>query len=571
VNSHNIKPLYLQLATLLSAYRSEPFGQSQLSASLAFAEQLMKAAKQQPDIIFAQLHLYKSHLPYVLNLCFNCCLATLLVCVRNKVNESTTQQLLCSAITLFSFEQKEITQHYAKQSEDIPGQLNKRLQLALKQTRQDVWLSTYTLVKLIHRGMPASKKQLPRLAKMQVFLYIGAQLALSLTPNMRNAKLSFAKNMQKLVHHCPASWLEWIAPLLQYPSLIPPGSAVKYEDNYYLILSVTEQGHIARLYNGDKQATDCILIEPQSNPTPLAPQAIASFKHIDSWWDEQWQQTLHTQAKVTIYNKVFKIDSPPALLLAMQKQLNKAEPDIEKIVKLIAQDPHYAHYLQTTASQNSRQKLPVQDVRHGLMIHGFGRSSSILMQQALLQRLTQHYFPLQEHFIQFSKLRSHLAATLALDSKAMLPEEAMSLATFANAGLFTAAKLKSRSSWVRGGGHLFDINDLAEQEDRPLLAEHAYKLAQAWQQDPLLLSALANQHCLPQDVPGGALHKKLVSILGLSLMQARQLYFADMAAGDNDQLFEQQACEYLKLSNKQLKQCSQDAAGFCHFFWPLAS
>jgi len=336
-------------------------------------------------------------------------------------------------------------------------------------------------------------------------------------------------------------------------------------------LSVTEQGHIARLYSADTEDAGCIVIPPHTSISPMRPQAIGSLHAIDRWWDEQWQQTLHMHTGVTIYNQAFKIDAPPALLLALQKQLNKVEPDIEKVVKLIARDPHYAHYLQATASQNSRQKLPVQDIRHGLMIHGFGRTSSILMQQALLQRLTQHYFPLQEHFVQFSKLRSHLAATLALESTAMLPEEAMSLATFASAGLFTSAKLKGRSSWVRGEEHLYDINQLGEPEGRPLLAEHAYKLAQAWQQDPALLKALANQHCLPQDATGNALHKKLVSILGLSLLQARQLYFADQAEGDSNQLFVQQACECLSLSNSQLKRIQQEAVGFCHFFWPLAS
>jgi HD-like signal output (HDOD) protein len=571
VKSQSIKSLYLKLATLLSEYRSKPFGQTQLNASLTFTEQLMKTAKQQPDVVFAQLYLYKSHLPYGLNLCFNCCLATLLVCVRNKVNDSTTQQLLCSAITLFSFEQSEVEQHYANQGEQSLGHLDKRLQSALRQTKQDVWLSSLTITSLIHHAMPATKRQLLSLGRLKVYLYIGAHLALWLTPNERNGKLSYAKIMQKLVHNCPTPWLEWIAPLLEYPCLIPAGSAVKYAYKYYIILSVTEQGYIARLYAANKQAAECIFIDAQSNITPLAPQGIASLKHIDNWWDEQWQEYMQAHTGVSIYSKVFKIDSPPALLLALQKQLNKTEPDIDKVVKLIAQDPHYARYLQTTASQNSRQKLPVQDVRHGLMIHGFGRSSSILMQQALLQRLTQHYFPLQEHFIHFTKLRAHLAATLAQESMILLPEEAMCLATFANAGLFTVAKLKSRTSWVRSANHLFDINQLSEQEGRPLLAEHAYKLAKAWQQEPRLLDALSNQHCLPHNAQGGALTKKLVSILGLSLIQARQLYFADLPAGDNNQLFIQQACEYLKLSEQQLKQSAQQAAGFCHFFWPLAS
>lgn len=571
MNSHSIKSLYQELATLLNEYRSKPFGQTQLSASLTFTEQLMKTAKQQPDVVFAQLYLHKSHLPYALNLCFNCCLSTLLVCVRNKVNDSTTQQLLCCAITLFSFEQKEVEQHYANQGEQILGHLDKRLQSALKQTKQEVWLSSLTITKLIHHAMPATKRQLLSLGKLQVYLYIGAHLALWLSPNKRNGKLSLARIVQKLAHNCPAAWLEWIAPLLTYPTLIPAGSVVKYADKYYIILSVTEGGYIARLYTANRQAAGCVLIDAQNKITSLPPQAIASLQYIDNWWNEDWLEFKQSHTGVSIYNKVFKIDTPPALLLAVQKQLHKTEPDIDKVVKLIAHEPHYAQYLQTTASQNSRQKLPVEKVRHGLMIHGFGRSSSILMQQALLQRLTQHYFPLQEHFIHFTKLRAHLAATLAQESSVLLPEESMCLATFANAGLFTVAKLKNRSSWVRSTNHLFDINQLSEQEARPLLAEHAYKLAQAWQQEPQLLDALKNQHCLPQDIQGAALTKKLVSILGLSLIQARQLYFADSPEGDNNQLFIQQACEYLQLNEDQLKRNAQQAAGFCHFYWPLAS
>lgn len=568
-----VRDLYQELAILLKSLNSAPFGQAQLNDTLAFAETLLVAAKQNPDVIFAQPHLYKKQLPYSLNLIFNSCIMTILVCVRNNVNDSTTQQLVCATLSLFCFEQSKIEQHYIQKSAQELGSINKRLIAALQQTQQEVWSSAYKIVAKIHLKLPGERQGLAMNDKEQILVFIGSYLALQVTPNNIQPKVNFARIVQAMVQWCPVGWLGLFEPLLEYPSLVPVGSAIKYQQNFYIVLSIDAKGYIVRSYTPQKQTQDAGItqIEKHSPIKLLATQSVGSFSCLNRWWDELWQELIQKETKISPHKASFRINSPPALLLAIQKQLGATEPDIERASELIAKDADYSRYLQLTASQNSRQKIQIQEVKHGLMMHGCIRTNSILMQQALLQRLNQHYYPLQENFIQFTKLRSHLATNLAHLNGNILPEEASSLATFSCAGLFTLPALKSCKNWRIYSDNQFDIRQLVNVRGHQLLSAHAIKLAEAWQQDRQQIEVLRHQHSLPSDMQGNMYKQRMASILGLSLMLARQLFFDEQIQGENSQAYFEQACECLSLDSAMLDEIKTQAMGLCHYFWHFPS
>ena len=93
-----IKQQYQSLYTLLAQYHKTPLPNDIVQQTLNFNNQLLSAIKQHPELIFAQIHLYKSSLAHTYNVAFSTCLFTALICIRNRFNETTTLQLMLSLI-----------------------------------------------------------------------------------------------------------------------------------------------------------------------------------------------------------------------------------------------------------------------------------------------------------------------------------------------------------------------------------------------------------------------------------------------------------------------------------------
>jgi hypothetical protein len=184
----------------------------------------------------------------------------------------------------------------------------------------------------------------------------------------------------------------------------------------------------------------------------------------------------------------YRVDKPPSLLLTIQDQLNKAEVDIEKVCQLILREPSFCDYLQQTASKNSRQQLPVDTVKHAIMMHGLGRAQSILTQQALMLRLVQSTFPLMPIINQFTSLARAFSEHIAEQIPLFLPEEASTFVSFICSGLYTDVRFK-RMVYNQHCDNQ-ELRILVTPSKNPIFLERAKKLAKAWQQDTISLKAI---------------------------------------------------------------------------------
>lgn len=567
---NTIKGLYQQLATLLKDYRTAGVSTEQIHKTIIFSSAVLETFKSQPDLTVAQSLLYKPQLPYTINLVLNHCVLTTLIATRNKVNETCTLQLVCTVISLYADNQSQIEKYYTGESSSLQYSRNPSLLNALNKSGQDVWANGYQLISKLSHKITISKSWPQECSFEQRLLFISHQLAILTTPNNITTKQSFASALKITVQQSPTSWLDNIAPLLDYPTLTPPGSLIKLSNGESgIVLSVSLDGfYFAPIKNSDDAV---IHVKREKVSLSSGSQRLKSFKMMEKWWSSDWVEAKQTRlTNSSPFYVTFKIDSPPTILLNIQKYVANEEIDITKLSEMIASEPALAHHLTDTASQSNRHKLPIEDVKHAIMMHGYERANHLIVQQALLLRLNQNFFPLQEQFIQFTKLRAQVAANLISCISPLFEQQAYTLACFASSGLFTIAQLKSKKQWKTNPSRMFDITHLLETQQQERLYQNAISLAQAWQQTPDMIFALHYHNRNLADMPSNnRMGKNLAVIMGLSLIIAREIYFVNESHCSLTNKYLQDAIEHLNLSSTDLEDIKQQSVALSHVVCPL--
>lgn len=445
--------------------------------------------------------------------CVRQCVLTALLGQRNKLNQTTNQQLISACVVL----------HLSSVTNKTKA--DRRTMLALRKTQQETWLANYRLLPIL--VTPILDRNLTKLywldQAQQVFV-----LSLCLCRYAEAAKLTLSQQMMQLVRLTPRSWHQQLRSLCEYPSLMPPGSLVKKQDgSLHLILSLAKIGYLSKQIK-PRIDEDSGFIGSNEKVTLLRTLSITHLNQLDSWWSEDWQALRQKQEDgITASSPSFRLDTPPQSLLAIHRALQQDKVDVKKVSTAIEAEPLFADHLKQSASQASRLNITMKDAKHGLMMQGFGRTSDLLMRQALMLRINQHRFPLQQPFLQFVTLRAQLAALLSQELLGKVyVEEAKTLATFASVGLFTLAELKTLQSWHTANQLSYDINYLIGSRGSNQINEHGIKLAKAWQQTSQHIQAIQLHNRLPNTFKKLNGTARWACILGISLVLAKRGWFA---------------------------------------------
>lgn len=575
--AHAINTLYQTHTTLLSDYRTAPFGGAQIKATLAFAETLLQQLKQFPDPLVAQLSLPKRHLAIVTNLSFNTALSCALLSIVNKLNDSTAQQLICAAIGQYAYKQKDIELYLRDQSPCPSLASNKRMLMALSKTDQQVWRTGCKIAPVLTRQHWSLDNWPTDYNQTQQMLFIAASLALQLTPITNRRKHNFASALRTLVQACPARWLDLLAPLSHYPSLIPPGTIVRQkptdkqeqqQPKAQIVLATSSAGKWLIPVRATTSETPATLIAEQQIDK-ITTMQIGTFSQLDNWWSEQWQQMQQQdQHIITAASHIFRLDRPPPALISIQQRLKQEDIEGKELAQLIGSEPLLANYVLDSAQQASRMKLKSRSVRQGIMMHGFERTSSMLMQYALLQRINQHDFPLQQTLLQFTLLRGHIASLLAQAEGSLLPESISTLACFASAGLFTLSALKTKQHWHLQPKRTFALESTSALPQSKQLNQHCIKISQSWQQpDQHILAIRCHAH-KPWQMHHHHSVALMAAILGLSLVAARKMYFSACCDCQETQEYVDNSLKMLKISKYKFEQLQHDCADELHYYCP---
>ncbi|GAB3021999.1 hypothetical protein [Bowmanella dokdonensis] len=530
--------LLSQLRDLARDFKQPQAKEDLLADCYRVSQAAIQLSRQQADLFQAQCFFRYQGYEEQEGQGLNMLAMTLLLCQQQKWNDTATLPMLCCALSV------------AMLPQDGRSQTNFRRRLS--QSQQGLWLAvlipTSRLLPVI--GKALAGKALLRLNAAQRLMLLAALLAQKGNEQQKR----WSDRLITLGRILPASFYPLLDALAAYPGILPAGTVLQTAQCQALVLSVCRDGLLCRRLSGDMATPHLELIETSSVLTVRPPSTWPDPQQVSSLWDSHWQTRLD-ELVVSPYRpaSAYPISQPPAKLLVIQEMLANPLPEVELIAEHITAEGFLARQLKESASQRSRMNLRLQEVKHALLYQGCERTSHLLIQQALLNRLNQHYFPLQEALLQITRLLVTLLDALAARQGKFQPEAVMTLGYFACSGLFTHKKLKARLRLPGQGPQSYNINHLLILDASDQLQSHGVKLAQAWQQPPSLIEALRCHNSLPEQIRSKAGVQQMACLLGLALIHTRQIYFST-EPGQPDSEYQHQALQLLTLTREDVRQ-----------------
>ncbi|OFI34114.1 hypothetical protein BFC17_21455 [Alteromonas lipolytica] len=350
---------------------------------------------------------------------------------------------------------------------------------------------------------------------------------------------NFNDILQKLVASIPGSGQHLLAELIEYPGVIHEGMAVQLAGQQSTVVSQLkdkvlvytaamqqfswhEKTHLQCRQRQTITVIDWLNINSELQKQPEEGEVI-------SLGDHRWALP-----------QSYPTARPPASLQALLRALNDPDIAIQKIVSLVTAEPAFSRFLNDAASKDNRMQLSVSNVKQSILTYGLERVGHMLVQYALYQRLTQHWFPLLEWYSQLAQITILLSSEMAVASGKITPQYASLVTTVALSPLFTTASEKGKTTPARIDQRLFDIDSLlgtAGERDKNTTRQRLISLATAWEQDKGQARLIACCGKLPEEVPG--LLRLPHCISGLSLIWAREWLFGHTACQHTQQFIQQ--------------------------------
>ncbi|MGS2719933.1 HDOD domain-containing protein [Paraglaciecola aestuariivivens] len=573
-----IRQQYIALAKLLKAYQTPSTDIQLIRDNLAFCQSLYKLANSQPNLVFAQPQLYKTQLPYWVNLSFNACVFSCLIAIRNRFDPNLCIQLMCSTISVFARSHSQIKAYHLAPNHRAQILLQpqpKAMANLLIKYRQNIWQLSD---KACSNKKVTQQSYLQTLSPESAVCYFAQKLALLCTPNKTGLACTFAAALKRLTLQTSSGFYALLSPLVAYPGLIPPGSYVKdNQQTIQLVLALHPSGLVCQKLATNTQPSKASdsppisLIKDNAIKQQYPCQALKRLVRLNLYWGEAFNTWCHAQ-KTPCTAAAFPsvpIGKAPASLLVLQDQLKAAQTDIQLVVKAISNEPEYVQQLLSSASISNRQKQAVHNLQQAIAMLGFERCASILLQHALLARLNQSHFPLQQKFYHFTQLTVFIAKELSKTYQPDAMHMMGDIVYFLLSRLFTLASQRTLNHWYTEPSNTYSVEGLIKGEQAKELKSGAIKLAHAWQQPELILTLL-KQHDLPLSHKANNQQLALLtSILSASLSMANEIYFSKEMdkSPANSRLSE--VLDTLSLSAPQWTKLTQSLAAKSGVFCPL--
>jgi hypothetical protein len=535
-----LKQCYQQFEQQITELQSPPFQPNLHKQITQFVQQFLRLAKHHPIPLFAQLQLYKSQFTPTFNLGFNTLIYTSLLASRNKFDDSIHQQLLFAAICLHASTHKRQQEtgslpvsYFSMQEYQSLFSLQHRQLL-----RHICKVSNY-----LDPNLNTRSNKFRQLDGLQICLFVAVKLAKLTTLGANKTLLSFALALKKVCIDAPSNWYVYLRPLLDYPTLIPPGSCIKDEhDNLVISLAVQEKSHLILSLSAKSEA-DSVAIRSvdtckirQVFPT----QKLANLDKLTLYWGEHFEKTTCSNKQIkSPWGKQIGLGTLPSSLIAIQSELNLPIPRVDKIVEILEQEEAFSTQLQNIASANSRLMLPIVTSRHGLLMNGFDRSYQALLQHSLLSRLTQESFPLQKKLLNFTQLFCFIADALAKICGENSSNLASTIGLFSLSYYFISPTIRTCIDWQTGSDEFYKISRLFKIKQTEQASQFPVKLAQAWQQNHQVIKTLQQllaAEPFQEKAPHTAMD--LVKIIGLALVATRKIYFGEEQMCEKTKKFE---------------------------------
>ncbi|XOV79149.1 MAG: hypothetical protein ACFHVJ_19900 [Aestuariibacter sp.] len=571
--------LLVQIKSLLRLSKQyhetdKPLTIGQAETAMAGVTELLDNFPQQT---IAQLQLFKSALPGITNLQLNMLITALLLCRRNHWNATTTHQFLCGLLCWAVQHQKPLEIALFKEDADASSRDSSKnvLVKALQKGKRDIWLSVMQGVTRNMALSPSKHLNQPFFHnKAVLFGQMAIYLAIQSMPIGNKKGMTLHHSLQKLMAILHVNSLHYVESLLDYPGSLAPGTHIKTHDKQTcVVLDIYNNELQVKLFDKAEKhyAAQCHTISFEHVMTVLPVLPLRQIKVLDSIWDKEWLALPEHQNKAQpLEIHSYRLDAPPASLRNVLEHMDKQDVSMDELSDLIAHEPTFVEHLKESATKAAREEINVSDLKHSLIFNGLERTKSVLVQHALITRLNQHYFPLQDAFFQFLKFWAHTASSMAKDQPGLVSEQVSNWVYFSCSGLFTNAELKSRTCWpVTQKMHL-GIKAVAECQHPEHFILHAQKLAESWYQEKELTLAL--RLMLAEDSEQStALKSTAYSLLMSSFIVSYTLFTqGQLDTLENDDLLQQMNSK-LRVSSEELAILTKDSLEKSHTYSPISS
>ena len=380
----------------------------------------------------------------------------------------------------------------------------------LRKHNLSIWLDIIKLQKAFRSDKPINYVADIRLNMVQRLCLLANVFA------TKTKKADYREVFTQIVLRLPAHHRHLIAPLINLFNGVLPGAKVYANGVPGALVDIQQNHGYVFMLSQDDEDGKWLPLSSIRSPISLS----MPFEHFVALYTDTATARVN-HGGTPLLPSTFAIQHPPKALITIIDELQKRDVDIEQLCEKIESVPTFNHFLMHTASQDNRLQLPVKCIKQAVLTYGIERVGDMLIQFALLERLTQNQFPLMGMCKQLTLLACSFASFFAqlADSK-FSPQSAALTMTFVCTPLFTLPGFKVSRALPVDLSKAVSINSAFKvKSDTPWLAI-ASELAGSWHQSSTWRAVIHQCSKVSTDVPKSLQKEQAILVLSFALAKA---------------------------------------------------
>lgn len=478
---------------------------------LSMGKQIVEFARHHPQAALVAINAIRQESSLSHPLPLKTALMTAILGLRSQLNDHYLQHLTGATFTLFSA----ATYHRDTRTIHFDTTVLQGLKKHLTGPQLSLWRTLFAVSKVVSQPNFYRYLQNPAINYPQWWMLCCAHLSVHFS-------FSFFDALRPVALASPAAYEPILRGWLAFPGDYWPGGQTTDDNGKHTIVFKT-QSHYALSCAAQAETLDwqTSLAQP-----PIHYIRFAQWSGLHDAAEKEQQQI----SAFKFEGRRYPISHPPAAILNIVGMLRNRDVNINKLSNQVQLEPAFAEALKQSAAMDNRLKLPVKEVKQAILTYGTERVGDMLVLEALMQRLNQHYFPLGRSCQNLLVVNANLASLIAAQVDSRLSSQGAALvSSFALAPVFSLPALKVLPRLPHNDYALHDINSLLRLKSTDSMVDYAARLATNWHQ-PALHQAIIRQFGKePAQASPGV--RKEFAIISLSLLLSRKWLFM---AGEMD-------------------------------------
>ncbi|WP_167347512.1 histidine kinase [Alteromonas stellipolaris] len=444
----------------------------------------------------------------------------------NNYNDHFLQHIIAAHLATYYLVASNLaSSKLVKKSKDEAISQKKALLAFINDHHLTMWRQIIALQKVLFSSQSIKHVGEAKLTSLQRISLITSVFSYCTGAHSRSSLLAF---IAQRVPTMQRTFLHPIASLISIPS---PGAKVYVKAHPAIVIDIQKQH--ALVHSPSRNEDEKILWVKRT--ALFAPKDLyLSFEEFTGQY-QACENARSVKGEQPFYPATFPIQRPPSALIAIIDELQKTDVDVPSLCQKVEKVPSFQQFLLSTASLDNRLKLTVTSLKQAILTYGLERVGDMLVQHALIERLTQHQYPLLAISKQFTTLACGIAAQLASITKTKFtPQSAALVTTFLCAPLFTLPGLKVATKLPVSQKDYFQIDKAFKVKSVSSWHAISGELAGNWHQSATWRAVIHQSGRRHAEVAASL--KKEHAILQLAFGLAREYLFplnARDAATDN--------------------------------------